>query len=92
MAQPNTAPVSSVISNFAMCTATCILYMDYSAGGGGRMTTLKMAHMHYVACGPTCNIMHVGLFSGWSFDLHLDVQLLNRYVTYGRNVELTDDR
>ena len=55
------------------------------------MTTLKMAHMHYVACGPTCNIMHVGPFSVWSFDPHLDVQLLNRYVTYGRNVELTDD-
>ena len=30
----------------------------------GRMTTLKMAHMHYVACGPTCNIMHVGHFQG----------------------------
>ena len=30
----------------------------------GRMTTLKMAHMHNVACGPTCNIMHVGHFQG----------------------------
>ena len=28
------------------------------------MTTLKMPHMHHVACGPTCNIMHVGHFQG----------------------------
>ena len=46
------------------CITAKRVFGNYSAGGGDRMNTLKIAHMHQVACGPTCNLMHVGAFQG----------------------------
>ena len=55
-----TAQYSSVISKFAMCTATCIcMWSDDHPENGPHAFCCMWAHMQHYACGP---------FSGWSSD------------------------
>ena len=47
---------------YCAITAKKRFFWNYSAGGGGRMTTLESAHMHQVACGPTWNMDNLDSF------------------------------